>query len=84
MICLLKCLWAQCSDDDNFFEMYQKIKCTGRKRDNYVIKNSKENSKMLMGRIQLISIWVFSEKFENKMLRGKEKEKKAGYCLDKT
>ena len=51
MISLLKCLWAKCSDDDNFFEMHQKIKCTGRKRDDYVIKNSKENSKMLMGRI---------------------------------
>ena len=32
----------------------------------------------------MISIWVFSEKFENKMWGRKEKEKQAGYCLDKT
>ena len=51
MICLLKCLWAKCNDDDNLFEMHHKIKCTGTKRDNYVIKNSKENSKMLTGGI---------------------------------
>ena len=85
MTCMLKCLGAKCTDDDNVFEMHQKIKWTGRKIGSYVIKNSKEqNSKMLMGRKQVMSIWVFTENSKSKMLGGKEKEKQAGYCLDKT
>ena len=65
MTCMLKCLGVKCTDDDDdVFEMHQKIKWTGKKMGSYVIKNSKEqNSKMLMGRKQLMSIWVFTEKF---------------------
>ena len=42
MTCLLKCLGVRYTDDDNVFEMHQKIKWTGRKMNSFVIKNSKE------------------------------------------
>ena len=64
MTCMLKCLGAKCTDNDNVFEMHQKIKQTGRKMGSDVIKNSKEqNSKMLMNRNQVMSIQVLTEKF---------------------
>lgn len=31
MTCMLKCLGVNCTDDDSFFVMHQKIKWTGRK-----------------------------------------------------
>ena len=79
-----ECLGAKCTDDDNVFEMHQKIKWTGRKIGSYVIKNSKEqNRKMLMGRKQVMSIWVFTENTKSKMVGGKEKEKKLGIAWTK-
>lgn len=61
---MLKCLGVNCTDNDNFFVMHQKIKWTGRNKDHYAIKNNKEqNSRLLMSRVYMMSVWVFTEIF---------------------